>query len=268
MSSSSSSSSVKAKSSSSSTSSSSLVEALVLHLDFTSASDGMGITYDLSDEDNDAYDGSGASGLGGPTWGAAYGIAGGGVSFSADASNTDFLSISSPSGLSSMTRGSFATWIKADASGNTDSVLMSLSNGYLSTKTEFSIGLNRSTGVLSAWLTVDGVNQWTLASPTGTITTGRWYHVAVSHSGASPTILVDGVNTAASFSTNVDKTAWLVELYAASSPVDRLIIGGATRHTSPYVALGFSGFMDEVKIWNTYLSPTDLQDAYESESSS
>jgi len=245
-------------------SSSSLIASVLAKYSFTSAPNVFKQIADDSGNGNLLTLGSISGGIGPPTWGSDYGISGGGFLFTADSSHANYIQSASPSWI--LLAKSFAFWTKIQNTGNTVVIPLCISNGFLSNayKTEFAIQFDRTNARVTIWLKTNGLLIWEAQTTMSSITIGNWIHVAVTHNGIVPHVYINGISSALTFTvgTALNKTKWMVDLLSSSNPVDRFIIGGAPRHFSPYIAVGFSGQIDELLIWDTTLSASDIESEY------
>lgn len=236
-------------------SSSSSVEAsVVARFSFSEAQDEFGVVADESGNGNSMSVGTVSGGLGPPSWDGEAGVSGGGMVFFADASNSDYLASASADWTSGMR--TIAFWARCGSSGNPVGVPFCVSNGFVPTasKSEVAVQLDSSDGSVAIWARIDGELMWQASTAAGLLSAGAWAHVAVVHDGSEPAVYVDGVPAALTFSADVDRAAWTGDALAASSPADRVVVGGAPRHYAPFVALGFSGTLDEITVWDAALS--------------
>jgi len=231
----------------------------VARYSFSDAPDVLGAVADDSGNGNVLKVGAVSGGLGPPTWGLESGVSGGGMSFFADTLNADYLASDEAAWAAGVR--SVAVWSRGGPSGNRVGVPFCVSNWVsgeafvpMGSKSEVAVQLDQSTGTVSAWATVDGTTMWMASTSGGLFSAGVWTHVVVVHDGDGPAAYVNGTAAAMSFSVDVDRTAWIGDAVAADSPADRVFLGGAPRPYSPYVALGFSGVLDEVVLWDAPLS--------------
>jgi hypothetical protein len=203
-----------------------------------------------------------SEGLGPAAWASTYGIGGGGFLFQGDVSHTDYVINRSFSGISSNVRGTVGTWIKFLPYGN-ESALFSISNGFGEPRTELMLGLVRSgsTAKLTASVSLDGAVQWRIETAAGTVTANRWTYVVLRHN-RDPRLFIDGVEVPFTYVVNRDRRKWISSLFSAVSPADRMILGGIPRDYSPFVALGFVGYMDEIRLWDIPLSEARILEDY------
>lgn len=243
------------------TSSSSLVASILARYGFAVAPTAEGIVVDDSGNGNDLSVGPVGGGLGPPVWGPAYGRSGGGgFRFTADGTNSEYLSMSRQPWANA--RGSISIWARTFGTGNGSMVPFCASNGSVSLKTELAVSIDVSSGEekVLAWVMVDGVAMWMASTPASSFTSGVWHNVVLTHDGTEPKAYIDGVSSALTFSDQVDKTAWLSSLSGASM----VVVGAAPRYYSPYMALGFYGLLDEITLWDEALSADDVDAIYHS----
>lgn len=204
--------------------------------------------------------------LGPPEWGSDYGVeGGGGLLFAADSTHTDYLQASYSSDWAS-NRGAISFWIKTTKT--TPCVAFCMSNGFTSVKTELAVSLNQPYGAVSAWLKVNGTTIWEGVTAGGLIVSGDedWTQVVVTQNGEWPRIYVNGASKAVTFSTSTDLTAWTSSLvfpsYYSPNESGRVVVGAAPRYNTPFMSLGFSGYFDNLSIWDEALSASDVSSFY------
>jgi hypothetical protein len=231
---------------------------------FDTIEDEFGVVADASDFGNDSTVGAVSAGLGPPTWGAAFGITGGGYSFTGSSTAADYMQSLTLAGISGNTSGSVSLWFNLSSFGNQVSIPFCVSNGFESSKSEIAISLDRSAGelVVRCHAIVDGATKWEVESSKSSILVGEWMNVVLVHDGVAPKIYINGTEDTASFLEFANKKIWMNDITSATNSADRIVVGGAPRVFSPLIALGFSGFLDEVIVWNTPLSALDISDAY------
>jgi hypothetical protein len=241
----------------------------VLEYDFAVAPDEFGRIFDISGMANDGFVGAQDGGLGSPAWADTYGILGGGLLFQADTQNTDYVVSTSFNDISSSVRGTIGLWVKFLPYGNAETVIFSISNGFVASKTELAFGLVRSglEAKLNAKVVIDGVTQWQIETVMGTVLANAWTYVVLRHN-RDPLLFVDGYEVPFTYVVNKDRRKWISSLFLAMSPADRMILGGAPRHYSPFVALGFTGYMDEIRVWDVPLSERRILEDYNLSTSS
>ena len=242
---------------SSQSSSSSLIPNQIAQYSFSSTP--VGVIQDGSGNGLDLTIPPTSGNLGPPECGSDYGVAGGGLLFSADNTHTDYLQANYSSDWAS-NRGAISFWVKT--SKTTPCVAFCMSNGFTSVKTELAVGLNQPYGAVSAWLKTNGTTIWEGATVGGLVVNGTWTQVVVTQNGQWPRLYVNGALKAVTFSTSTDLTAWTSELAIASSPPDRIVVGSAPRYNTPFMSLGFSGYFDELSVWDEALSASDVSTFY------
>jgi len=230
---------------------------------FAAAPDEFGAVVDTSAMGNNGAVGAISGGLGPPAWASTYGIGGGGFLFQADTSNTDYIVNQSFNGISSNGRGTVGVWMRFLPYGNLGSALFAIANGFEEPRTEllFSFVRSGSTAKLVASVSLDGVVQWQIETAAGAVTANRWAYVVLRHN-RDPRLFIDGAEVAFSYVVNRDRRKWISSLFSAASPADRMILGGIPRHYSPFVAQGFTGYLDEIKLWDVPLSEARILEDY------
>jgi hypothetical protein len=134
---------------------------------------------------------------------------------------------------------SIEMWIKSNVSKAGKQVLLSKR---LNSITTTGYDLNIINDIVSF--------SWNNSSITSSfpITTGRWYHVAVTFSGSSYKLYIDGIavqNPVSGTNPNLDSTA-------------QCLVGA--RYRSAQLPTNFyNGWMDELRIWKTELSPEQIR---------
>lgn len=243
-------------------SSSTIATKLILYYPFVAPADEFGKVDDFSAEGNDATIGADAPGLGAPTWGSSYGMAGGGFRFFGDGNNSDYMARVNPAGMDGSRKGTIGINLKASANGGLISAVVCLANVNTSpaNKTALVVGYDRRSGYMQYYskMTIGGIAKWEIRSSVGSLLTGRWQNVAVVHDGVSPVLYVDGVLDTASTPVYVDPSAWMLDMYASSLPPDRIVVGGEPDYFQPFIVRGFTGDLDDVKIWNAALVAADV----------
>ncbi len=130
-------------------------------------------------------------------------------------------------------------WVKADALANHASLVSKFTNF----KREFTI-LLLNTGGVEYSITFDGSTEQYFYSNT-TLTAGTWYHIALTYDGSTMRAYINGT---------ADGT------YAVSGTIHNgtsdLYIGARSEGS---LSRYFDGTIDEVRIWNTVRSPTEIQ---------
>ena len=117
---------------------------------------------------------------------------------------------------------------------------------------------------------VDGVTMWQMHTASGVLEplVGSWANASIVHNGVRPSLYINFSNPGTVFDVHLDKTAWLPDLMSAVVPVTTMYVGGQPRPFSPYIALGFTGGIDELQWWEGALSVEEMRTAYGLDSSS
>lgn len=245
-------------------SSSSIMASVLARYSFSSPPDALKRIEDESGNGNNLVLGTVSGGIAPPTWGSTYGISGGGFLFTADSSHSNYAQAMFPSWISSAR--SIAFWAKTGGKGNKIGIPFCVSNGFLgdSNKTEFAVQLDATSGKLSAWIKMNGIMKWEASTAEETVPSGIWTHFSVVHNGNTLVVYINGSSSLLTFSigSSVSKRLWLADLTTSANPPDRVVLGGAPRYFAPYVALGFSGHLDELVIWDEALSGSDVESEF------
>jgi len=151
--------------------------------------------------------------------------------------------------------GSVEVLFKVDTDEVDQVQLFSISRNADAVTTQFSVALEQRNDILArgvlASVYVDGVRQWQIDVPKSIYdpkTDFNYHHVEVSQDGVEPVLYLDGV-AVGTFFTDLDKTVWLDDLYAAVSVADTCTIG--SRKTDGTYSGLFSGKIDEVRVSDT-----------------
>lgn len=234
-------------------SSSSLVASKIAQYSFTNFIDSainnpFGRVEDETGNNNTLFLATTSGSLGPPQWGFDYGISNGGFKFFADSISCDYLKATNP--MWKNTAKSFSIWFKTNSVGNQVGIPFCISNGYVLSKTEFAIQTDSTNGQLSAWVVVNGSIKWKISTNAGSIPSGSWTHCVICHNGTQPFVYINGMAMALNYNVDNDKSAWLSDLISA----DNVFIGGTSRYYYPLMTIGFSGYIDEITIWDETLS--------------
>lgn len=152
----------------------------------------------------------------------------------------DYASVSDNSSLDFTSGFTAETWVRVDAlSGNHSSLISKFSGN----NREFSLLLLAS-GVIEYSISFNGSTEQYFSGNT-TLTTGTWYHVALTYDGSTMRAYLNG---AADGTKSVTGT-----IYNGSSAVYL-----AARAESGITRF-LNGAMDEVRLWNTARSQSDIQ---------
>ncbi|HCQ16437.1 MAG TPA: hypothetical protein DIU20_09260, partial [Cryomorphaceae bacterium] len=161
-----------------------------------------------------------------------------------DGSN-DYVSVPDGATLDFSSGFTLEAWFKADALSHHASLVSKFANN----KREFSL-LLRSDGSIEYSITFNGSSEQYFTGNT-TLSAGNWYHVALTYDGSSMQAYING-NTDGS--KNVSGN-----IYNGSS---NLYIGARSEGS---MTRFFDGTMDEVRVWNTARSQTDIQNNMDNE---
>ncbi|MCH7534715.1 MAG: LamG domain-containing protein [Bacteroidetes bacterium] len=171
----------------------------------------------------------------------------------------DFINIDNvlTNDLSTTTKGTWAIWVKpVDATPSAIDITISFNDTDANTFIHIRI---KTDGVCRVKATSTGTSQWQLDTDNAVFSDNTWTHVAIVQDGTEPVLYIDGVKVAQTFSTSEDKTVWFNNLSGLDNGRigDRSVNGGGeTNH--------FNGDIDDVRIYDTNLSSSDISDIYNS----
>jgi len=201
------------------------------------------------------------------TWSDVGGIHGGRYIFSPSGSHIQYITSLNMTGFESLNKGTISIWAKlSDVSLLTSSSLFAITNEALvEDKTELIIGF--SIGAIKeiiASVSVDGEVKWTLNAELTTTFVGNWYNFVLVQDGISPALYINGLLYPFTFSVSDYKSFWINSLFSYStiSKPQQMMLATTLRNYFPYKVLGFSGEMDEIKMWNTNLSEDAIYQEY------
>jgi hypothetical protein len=143
-------------------------------------------------------------------------------------------------------------WIKPSSQGGSGTYQMIMSKGPADgTQSSFWIALHKSTGRIRFSPSGSFATFQEALSP---LVVDKWSHVAISYGPENQvyrsTIVINGV---------VDKvTSWTAQ-HTASNTQGLLIGAGSVTSATNYV-YGFSGVLDEMRIWNVTRTPAEIAD--------
>ena len=167
-----------------------------------------------------------------------------------DSASSDYIDAGNDSSLNWGTGdGSVSCWFKTtqNVSGAVDLVI----NGGFSTGGKgYILYLDASEKV--GFYLDDNVSPTTPAQSSGSVADGNWKHVVGVRESGSIKLYLNGslVSTQTDSTGNIDST-------------DNLIIGAGTNASSGAIGNFFDGLIDEVAIWNTALTSTQVQSIYD-----
>jgi hypothetical protein len=166
-----------------------------------------------------------------------------------DSASSDYIDAGNDSSLNWGTGdGSVSCWFKTtqNVSGAVDLVI----NGGFSTGGKaYALYLDASEKV--GFYLDDNVSPTTPAQSSGSVADGNWKHVVGVRESGSIKLYLNGslVSTQTDTTGNIDST-------------DNLIIGAGTNASSGAIGNFFDGIIDEVAIWNTALTSTQVAEIY------
>ncbi|MDP3909773.1 MAG: LamG domain-containing protein, partial [Gemmatimonadales bacterium] len=175
----------------------------------------------------------------GPLWQPALGRIDGALEFDGVDDHVSLGTMDVPTG----TGLTIGIWIKADDFDVTDGRLISKSTGLLASDHYWMVSTINSTGLRFRLKT--GGSTTTLATSTGQISTGKWYHVAVTYDGVTMRIYKDGVEVASAPKTGAINTSAGVGVAIGGQP--------AGAGSAP-----FDGLIDDVRMYNRALTPLEV----------
>lgn len=107
---------------------------------------------------------------------------------------------------------------------------------------------------------VDGVTKWAIRYDLDSDSlgvTGTQAHVCVTHNGNEPKLYFNGIEAPITWITDVDRTAFLYDIFNATTPAVKLRIGKTLSNVYGYV-----GTFDEFKIYSRHLSEQEIYKEY------
>ncbi len=184
-------------------------------------------------------------------------------SMSFDSASSDYIDVSTiGSTLQTLNSGTLSFWIKPTTISGTQTVL-----GYGNTTTTadfFSVStltggklrlLFRNDSSGTAWPT-NGVD---LRSNASVITTNNWYHICVISDGSSYTVYLNGSAISMNVDAGSNSGKWFGDISGAT--MNKTFIGA--KESSSSIDSYFDGNIDELAIWNTALTSTQIQSIYD-----
>ncbi len=148
--------------------------------------------------------------------------------------------------------GSFSleAWVLQQTSPASEATIMSKADAKSGNRRGYQLTINSSNLPNLTWYNASGtaVLNITSAHP---ITNNKWYHIAATYNGSTAKLYVDGLEVASGTTGT-----------APSNGTEKFMIGamydsddacsGATKY--------FNGYIDEVRLWDVALSPTQLRE--------
>lgn len=206
----------------------------------------------------------GGGGLSSPNWAKDYGIKGPGLKFYGNSTQSQCIYRDGVSKFLSANVGTICFWIKPLGKANPKQCILAISNGFVSVKTEFSIEADYLLDVFKASIIKDGVVLWEAFTPKKSLSNAidSWTHIGFVQDGLKPQFYINGIPVETKTNASNSIFDWFLSFLTAKSVPTRLSIGATPRNYSPFMALGLFAFMDEIKIWEKVLSPSDIQKDY------
>jgi len=166
-----------------------------------------------------------------------------------DSASSDYIDAGNDSSLNWGTGdGSVSCWFKTtqNVSGAVDLVIK---GGFSTGGKAYILYLDASEKV--GFYLDDNVSPTTPAQSSGSVADGNWKHVVGVRESGSIKLYLNGslVSTQTDSTGNIDST-------------DNLIIGAGTNASSGAIGNFFDGIIDEVAIWNTALTSTQVSEIY------
>lgn len=161
------------------------------------------------------------------------------------------------------TEGTISLWMKIDADNGAGNLEVSFSNNATATPTSLYLrALMDSSDSFTGAVIIDGVTQWAFRTATNSLDpyVGKCLHITVVHNGTEPIVYFNGVEESITFTTDVDRTVWLADLFTATNPSDTFTVGGIWNngvYSGPFI-----GCMDEVRIYSDALTASEIASIY------
>ena len=149
--------------------------------------------------------------------------------------------------LALSTTGTLSLWVKT----NGGSVALSVGNSAANTQIMIQFGV---TNTIRALCVNAGVLKWDLKTSSGH-NPNSWMNVILTHNSTIPTIYIDRVNVAQTFSNEDDKTFYIDDL---TNPNNATL---GVNAISPQGGF-FTGNIDEVSFWDISLSQDQITEIY------
>jgi len=157
----------------------------------------------------------------------------------------DYVRVVDNNALDLSTTGTLEAWVYLEAFQNTAGIIH---KGDKSDWTDeaYSLEFNSSGKNIDFYLTAAGVNQNKLTSTT-TFQLNKWYHVAVSWSSTNVYLFING-----------NQEASMTRTITPQNSNGGLNIGSQLNESGNYRP--FKGKLDEIRIWNTYRTQSDIRE--------
>ena len=151
------------------------------------------------------------------------------------------------------TVGTYSAWIYADNIATTTITILSAGDNDNTNETlQFYIEAGR----LRIRITHGGATQFTVAEAVASMSSKKWYHVAVVQNGTQPVLYIDGEILTTTNLAATDLTYWYDEL----SLCDKFAIG--TKESNNTHTNDWAGMISDVKYWNLALTAKQIWDDY------
>ena len=171
-----------------------------------------------------------------------------------DGSNDYVNANSLSSTLQPLTVGSISMWWKpVDATPSSSNCLFSVSS--TSVNNDYFALYNLSNGKFYAQFKDNGSNRWILETDAAAFSDNTWHHIVITQNGTAPELYVNGSKPAQTFTVSTSVTRWWNNITIEQVNIGALIWSGGS---SGYV----NGKIDEVAIWNTALTSTQVAEIY------
>ncbi len=150
------------------------------------------------------------------------------------------------------TTGTYSVWVKPDLTN--DRWVIASDGGIYRTY----VGVRTlSNGKVRAQLTISHSTKWKLETDSAVLNASSWTHIALTQNGTEPKLYIDGIAVAQTFVSSADKTAWWSDFTTTRTRIGAFIIQN-------YSNLYWKGKADEVSIYTTALTQTDITAIYNS----
>ncbi|VVB73457.1 Concanavalin A-like lectin/glucanases superfamily protein [uncultured archaeon] len=148
-----------------------------------------------------------------------------------------------------------------------ESRVFGVSHSESSTQTELfaDVDFRSSNHWLDIVLAQDGTRYWQIETDANSLNPyiGEWVHVAIIQDGTSPKMYFNGVEQHLNYMTSTDTTKWFKAILTdAGTKANTATIGSLVRYGQIY---GFTGAIDEFRIYNRSLSADEIAMTYYSE---
>lgn len=141
--------------------------------------------------------------------------------------------------LASDTSGTIAIFAKPDTiSTSSSDCLVVIGNGSNSY-----IQISQYDGDIFVNAFVAGSQKYTLRTDDAVLSTSAFKHIIVTHDGVRPRIYIDNVEVASTFTTDVDRTAWIADVSASTFRIGQNPTAGGVNW--------FGGLIDELVVLRT-----------------